>query len=533
MSYNPYLNFSTKTTPQTERIPGELGKNQEKNNAGGYVWKLDKWGMLDRFLILGSEGGTYYVKEGKLTKDNGNNVLECLREDGARTVNRIVEVSVGGKAPKTDPAIFALAMAAKLGDDNTRQMAFEALPEVCRIGTHLMHFAAFTELFGGWGRAQKRAVADWYNDKTPDNLAYQVVKYQNRDGWSNKDLLRLSHPMAVSKSHQAIYKWIVSGELPKDLSIVPNTILAFEAAKKATTEKQIVSLIRENGLTREMVPTQFLNSPAVWEALLEHMPMTAMIRSLGKMSNVGILNDFSDVAKHVKSMLSNEKALRSARVHPIGILAALLTYSSGKGVRGSLDWEVNTSIVEALNGAFYKSFDFVEPTNKRIVLALDVSSSMTWGTIAGIPDLTPRVASAALAMVTARTENEYVFLGFTSEISKLNISASQSIKDVCNYVHRLGFGATDCAKPMIWASHRAIRADAFVILTDNETWAGTQHPHQALMQYRQMTGIPAKLIVVGMTATNNTIGDPSDVGTLNVVGFDTATPQVISDFIRG
>jgi 60 kDa SS-A/Ro ribonucleoprotein len=86
---------------------------------------------------------------------------------------------------------------------------------------------------------------------------------------------------------------------------------------------------------------------------------------------------------------------------------------------------------------------------------------------------------------------------------------------------------------MLWALKNNIKADAFVIYTDNETWAGAIHPHQALEMYRQKTGIPAKLIPVGMTATQYTVGNPDDVGTMNVVGFDTATPQVISDFIRG
>jgi 60 kDa SS-A/Ro ribonucleoprotein len=37
---------------------------------------------------------------------------------------------------------------------------------------------------------------------------------------------------------------------------------------------------------------------------------------------------------------------------------------------------------------------------------------------------------------------------------------------------------------------------------------------------------------VGMTATRSTIGDPNDASILDVVGFDTATPAAIGDFIR-
>ena len=33
--------------------------------------------------------------------------------------------------------------------------------------------------------------------------------------------------------------------------------------------------------------------------------------------------------------------------------------------------------------------------------------------------------------------------------------------------------------------------DTFVVLTDNETWAGRVHPHQAMQQYREKAGIDA------------------------------------------
>jgi hypothetical protein len=72
-----------------------------------------------------------------------------------------------------------------------------------------------------------------------------------------------------------------------------------------------------------------------------------------------------------------------------------------------------------------------------------------------------------------------------------------------------------------------------VILTDSETWAGDVHPSRALRDYRRASGIDARLVVVGMVANEFSIADPSDPGMLDVVGFDTATPQLIWDFARG
>ncbi len=78
-----------------------------------------------------------------------------------------------------------------------------------------------------------------------------------------------------------------------------------------------------------------------------------------------------------------------------------------------------------------------------------------------------------------------------------------------------------------------MQADAFVIYTDSETWAGPVHPVEALREYRQKTGIAAKLVVVGLVSNGFSIADPEDAGMLDVVGFDTAAPALIADFLCG
>ena len=109
---------SKQRAPQSAPIPGS---GQAPNSAGGFAWAVDDWARLRRFLILGSEGGSYYAGEWKLTRENAEAVERCLAADGARTVAEIVAISEGGRAPKNDPAIFALAMAAGAGDETTRQ----------------------------------------------------------------------------------------------------------------------------------------------------------------------------------------------------------------------------------------------------------------------------------------------------------------------------------------------------------------------------------------------------------------------------
>ena len=60
MAINYARLFNRQVTPQSRPIPGST---QVANSAGGYSWQVDDWTRLDRFLILGAEGGTYYIGE--------------------------------------------------------------------------------------------------------------------------------------------------------------------------------------------------------------------------------------------------------------------------------------------------------------------------------------------------------------------------------------------------------------------------------------------------------------------------------------
>ncbi len=521
-------------TPQSQPLPGT---NQVENSAGGFSFPVNDWTRLQRFLILGSEGGSYYASEQKLSADNANGVLNCIQNDGPRTVREIVAISKAGRAPKNDPALFALALCASLGDDATRKLALDSLPEVARTGTHLFHFAAFAEGARGWGRGLRRAVGRWYEGKEASQLAYQAVKYQSRDGWSHRDLLRLSHPKPLSQAHGILYGWITQGwpgvgDAPHDVEAV-QLVWAFERAKRAETEAEIVGLIREYKLPREAIPTQFLTSPAVWEALLSDMPIAAMVRNLATMTKIGLLTRTSDATKTVVKTLGDAEKIRRARLHPIALLSALTTYSGGRGVKGNATWTAVPKVIDALDDAFYTAFGALETTGKRWVLALDVSGSMGFSTIAGVAGLTPRVASAAMAMVTNAVENDVQMLAFSHTLTPMNLSRKQRLDDVLKAVDKIPMGATDCALPMLWASKTKAKVDVFVIYTDNETWFGSVHPTQALRQYREETGIAAKLIVVGMVANKFTIADPNDAGMLDVVGFDSSAPQLMSEFALG
>lgn len=546
---------SKKVTPQSEKIPGSA---QVPNSAGGYSFEVDCWTKLNRFLILGNEGGSYYASEKGMTLKNVKSLDECAAANPAETVQLIVGISVAGRAPKNDPAVFALAYL--IGSKGpAAELALAELNKVCRIGTHLFQFAETVDGMRGWGPALRRAVANWYKQFTPRDLAYQLVKYQQRNGWAHRDLLRLCH---LSDKNSADLRWAVKADLggreiertsmqgvkvknktqywktvrtdvyrktsTEDLS---EPIAAFEAAKKATSAKEIVKLIEKNRLVRECIPTAFLNDADVWEALLQDMPVTAMIRSLGKMSSMGLLKPLSDASKLVVERLQDVNRLKKGRVHPIALLIAQKVYAQGHGDKGSLAWTPVPQVIDVLDDAFYKAFATVEPTNKRWLLALDVSGSMDWGQIAGT-GLTPRQAAGAMALVTAKTEPNYHITAFSHTLVEVNLSRHQRLDGVLQTLSGITMGGTDCSLPIVQALNNKWPVDAFVVYTDSETWAGRMHPPQTLQQYRNKMGINAKLIVCGLMANDFTIADPNDAGMMDVVGFDANVPQVMAEFVR-
>jgi 60 kDa SS-A/Ro ribonucleoprotein len=520
-------NAEKKATPQSKAIPGRE-KEMAKNNAGGYSFVMDKWAHLDRFIVMGSEGGNYYTNQTKLTRDNASNVISCIKEDGVRAIDRIVEISDQGRAMKNDPAIFALALAAAIGDQKTVQHAFDNLGKVCRIGTHLFQFMETFNSFGKWRGVAKRGVAKWYA-RSEDKLAVQLLKYQQRNGWSHRDVLRLAHVKPDTEIKNAMFHWVTKDRAKLDNVMLPAIMIAFEELHASPSVAKAIAGIQEFGLSWEMLPTELLKEKAIWEALLPKMGLTALIRNLGRMSAIGVTAPLSSGEKQIIGRLSNVEDIKNSRVHPIFILNAIKTYSQGRGDKGSLTWSVSRRVVDALNDAFYASFKNIEPTGENYFLAIDCSGSMFGARCMGLDKISAAEAAAVMALATAKAEKNYWIGGFSNDLQPLKISPKMTLEQVLHVMQKFPWAGTDCAQPMLYAKQHKMDVDKFVVYTDNETWAGRVHPIQALKQYRDKYG-KGKLIVCGTSVSNFSIADPNDAGMLDVVGFDSATPQLISQF---
>jgi len=554
-----YAQLSGKTkaaailTPQKEKAV----KGQVKNNEGGYVFKVDDWTRLNRFLILGSEGPTYYQSAEKLTKQNAKAVTRLIESgEGIKVVDTVVEVSDQGRAYKNGPALFVLALCASYTAKKSkaeyatelRRYAFANLNKVARIGTHLFEFVHYADSLRGWGKAFQKAVANWYNEKTADKVAYQVCKYASRRlegelAWSHRDLLRKTHLRPATAAHDTVFRYVTKGrkafsdaewaELKDSKEL--GYVWAHEEVKSAEKASEVKALVKNYNLAQESIPTEWKKDVTVGRALLENMPITATIRGVGKLTANDVIKPLSKEASIVCDRITNEELIRKGRVHPLQFLIALKTYQSGGGFRGSLNWTPIPQVCDALEEGFYKAFNYVEPTGKNYMLGIDVSGSMGSYRCGGADCLTAAQGAAAMAMTIARTEKNYDMKGFHHGLVDLKIKATDSLETVLKKTGINNWGGTDCSVPMQYAIDNKLDVDVFVVITDNDTHSGKSgHPFQVLERYRKERNKPeAKLIVMAMTPTNFSIANPEDPGMFDVVGFDASVPRVISEFVKG
>ncbi|XP_062577419.1 RNA-binding protein RO60-like [Saccostrea cucullata] len=580
-----FLTIREGTCSTDQRDP--ISKQQVQNAVDRFVFPSlasDLEEELVRFLRLGHSTNAYSSGSRDLNTMDADCVLELIRnEKGPRAVEIIKEFSEVHQAYKQDYIIYALAICCRSSDPNTKRAGYGILSDVCKIPTHLFKFVDFCQKISkeqsklkesGWGRAHRKAISNWYikyadEEKHLTLMAYHLTKYRRREGWTHRDVIRKAHlkidkdfPKFVNNRLYPALKYLVmvavkgkkfadaneftieqkrlEGFESSVLAKVMNYIEQVDEARRYDPEDVagIRGLILRHKLAREQIPTLFLKHKEVWNALLRHMPMTAMFRNLGKMSVLECLTEDSFEKQLVLSKIQNEELIVSSSIHPMTFMVALNQYKEGKSANGKRKWPVLESVMNALRGGLHISLKCIPPTDKRILLAFGASQSMTKKCI-GVPSLSALEASAFMIMIMAKRERACETLVFTSnECQPLTVEADDNENDIVNRLMSFGSSeTTDGSMPIKYARSNRKYFDAFVIITDSDTTSGNVHPSEAFKTYCETVKSKGerrpRLVVCDMISPSVTIGDPTDLNTLNISGFDHNVPRIINDFIRG
>lgn len=518
-------NYSAGITnrPQTQPIFGRTDMVQ--NNAGGYGFLVTPQERLERFLVIGSEGGTYYVGESKLTEENAQSIVGLIKTNGIGVVNTVVDFAVNNRAPKADPGLFVLALAATYGDAVTKKAAYDAISKVTRTSTHLFLFLANVQNLRGWSRGLRNGVGKFYTTRSTDQLAYQLVKYRNRAGFTHADAIRLSHPSTENEASNLLLKYGIGKVTEAESG--SGLIRAYGAAQTAKG-KELIGLIQEGRLTWEMIPTSELNDKDVLVALLDNMPLVATIRNLNRFATAELTVGNSETTKKIVAKLTNEEQIKKSGIHPVNVVNSMLTYASGRGQRSDKTWKVNQNIVDALNTTYELALKAIIPTGKKILIGVDVSGSMQ----SAVNNMAMNASQIAniLAITILKSEKNAELVWFDTNLVPVTIGRRSSIDEVLSKSPH--GGGTDCAQPIVYAANKLESYDAILILTDNETWAGPRHGFEVLESYRKNVNQNVKVIEIALTATGHSTMPNDDKNLLRVVGFDASVINVINKYLE-
>src|SRR5574343_134220 len=333
------------------------------NDQGGVGYRLSPEDTLDRLLLMGSEGAVLLAREEALTVEKTPNLVRMIGQDPLPVVARAVQINKENRAPRINPSLFVLAYAWCKSPSKhrwaIRTFIEEEFLNLVRTGTHLFTFVDYLNSMGGLGARTRALINKWYT-QSPKDVAYQVTKYRQRGGWSHRDVLRKTHPKPTTPFQDALYKNLVSGTA--DFQTLPqqneqealNYLQVVDEVRRATDTSRVCKLVADYKLPWEVLPTEQLALPAVWEALLPHIPATALLRNLGRLSSLKLLTSGSCWEEEIYSRI--DRMAEKGGIHPLQYLITSTIYANGRGEKGSLAWSPVLTTMAALSAAFYKSF---------------------------------------------------------------------------------------------------------------------------------------------------------------------------------
>ncbi len=426
------------------------------------VWAANRWSLLERQLIVGSETGVYTGAVEESLCETGA-LGQLAGDDAPGLVRTLNGLFAAGEAVRTESALQALAFAAAFGSEEGRALAFGSLARVARSGPDLMSFVADVTRFRGWGRGLRRAVGDWYLNKDVDELAIQVAKGQTRRGYSHADLLRLAHPVPKTAEHSAVLRWAVEGAGDGCHPLLS----AVDALRKGVPTAAALRLIGEHKVPWEAVPDGLLCEAEVWRALLGHLPLVAVLDHLATLDRLGLLAEGSESGRAVVCALTSEARLRAGRIGPFQVLLARLAYAGSVAAPAAC-------VLDALDEAYRVSARLCGSMGLRVTVGVGAAGAVASGLI----DL------------WSRTES-----------------------DLAVVLH--GAGAGHACGLVAWAQAEGRETDLFVVLTDGG--ADLIEAGRALGAYREATGGRARLAVVSL-GCGRVRGNLADAG---IAGFET------------
>jgi len=366
------------------------------------------------------------------------------------------------------------------------------------------------------GSAPKAMVQNWLN--AASDRALLAANIGNDP--SLADVIKMVHPKPQTAEREALFAWIVGR--PCDVALLPQPLqdwLAFKEAGEGPVPDVPFQML-----------TQLDLSTAHWAGLARKGSWQMVRQTLNTFLRHGVFEDRAMVA-HVASLLRNRTAIRKARAFPYQLMVAAQNVAP----------EMPRAIVEALHDAMEIAAANVPKVAGQVVVAPDVSGSMTWsvtGYRKGATSVVRHVDVAALVAASfLRVMPSTQVLPFDLNVRDVRLEPRDTILTNAERLARLAGGGTNCSAPLRWLNSRRAKPDLVVFVSDNQSWVDARAGGRgtAMMQEWEVLkrrNPKAKLVCIDI-APYGTTQAQSREDVLNIGGFSDAVFDQIAGFANG
>ena len=480
------------------------------NHAGAPAYASSPAHALAQLAATGTFNGVFYAEP----REQLDEVLKLVGQLDPSFIAKTAIYAREKAHMKDMPALLLAFLSTLATEDFSR-----AFPRVVTHGKMLRNFVQIMRS-GAVGRKSmgsrpKRMVEAWLATASDA----EILRASIGNDPSLADVIKMVHPKPGSPAREALYAYLIGK--PHDVSLLPDTVKAFEAFKADST------------LDLPDVPFQMLTALPLtkdhWTAIAKTASWQMLRQNLNTFARHGVFEDVQ-VTELVAARLRDATAIAKARVFPYQLMVAFR----------SVDKAVPAAIKDALQDAMEIALANVPAVAGRVVVCPDVSGSMASPVTGFRKGATSSVrcidVAALVAAAMLRQNTDAVVLPFEQTVVNIDLNARDSVMTNAQKLAAIGGGGTNCSAPLQRVLDTKAKVDLVVFVSDNQSWMDAQNGQATAMRMLwekvKRYNPHAKLVCIDIQPyTTTQAAETSDI--MNIGGFSDAVFTTIADFAEG
>lgn len=508
------------------------------NYAGAPTFVRSAEERLVQALTTGTFEPTFYADANTLAQEAVTLCREFAERDPHFLAQAIVYARTQGLL-RLAPIVALITLSASPNPD-AKEMFRRIFPRVIHTPGDLQDALALCRAKGGsslrgMGKSVQHAAQRWLAQMSE----YHAIKYgAQSQQMSLRDIYRLTRPRLAGQPG-AIARWIVKGEV--DAEATPQ-IAGYEAFKAAAAEVRrtepesvrqtidaegrALELVSAHRLPWEVVAGQMEGSRAAWTAMLYQMPYFALLRNLNNLIKHGVTAD-DEALSYITRTLADPQRVASSKLLPFRFLSAAKALESGPG---------RSAIETALNAALEASFVNMPELGSRVLIANDISGSMT-NKPSPRSDMTMAEIAGIFAAAAFKKAEAGTIVSFDTQAYPRALDKHLPLMQIARSISGYG-GGTSLSAPLLWAFGNPERVfDVAIFLTDSESWydhlTSGRGSADLVREYKKRVNPNLVCFFVQLVPYQHAVAPQSEPGMFYLYGWNASLLSFIGQMASG